>query len=259
MENVILEIRENEETLGKTDSTIIPPSWLNLRLTLDTEISDQSSNYSHFYKKSVMYLLEVVEPYVFQHRITCGLEFKNELGEFTYPHCHIAFQTLGDKGNIRRQLQRWYKKTFQEPLVGNKMYALSFCTNIDEERFFRYPLKQYDQLCPKIHKANPSFSLIELERMRAIANASWKIGREVANKKKANREPNDTLFARITHSLDKLKELDRQVVTLAILEFYIKENRAINNTTIVGYSRLYLLKKGLIDKSDYARSLASQI
>lgn len=257
MENVVLENRE--ESLGKTNSSVVPLLWLSLRITLDTELADQSSYENKFFKKSVLKVVEEMSRYCPTGRMTWGLEFLNKLGEYTYPHMHIAFQTTEKKDSVARQLKRWWLSQYAEKLSGNKMYALKIDTNIDEERYFRYPLKEYDNLDLKLHRATPAFSLTELERMRGVANAQWKIGMEVANTKKDKREQSDTLYERMEHSLDKLEEISKVIVMLAILDFYMNENRPINNNIMVGYGRLYLLKKGFLDKHQYAQDLASQI
>lgn len=257
MGDVVLEIRE--DSLGKANSSVVPTLWFKLRITLDTEIADQSSYENKFFKKSVLKVVEEMERYCPSGRMTWGLEFLNKLGEYTYPHMHIVFQSQEKKNTIVTQLKRWWLAQYDEKLCGNKMYSLKIETNIDEERFFRYPLKEYENLDLKLHQATPAFSLTELERMRGVANAQWKIGIEVANTKKDNREQSDTLYERLEHRLDKLEEITKSIVMLAILDFYINENRTINNTTMVGYGRLYLLKKGYIDRNQYAADLAAQI
>ena len=91
--------------------------------------------------------------------------------------------------------------------------------------------------------------------MRLGANAVYKTGCEVQQARDDKRDDKETLWDRLEEKLNK----NPQGETMAqIIEFYMEENRPINNTTIIGYYNLYRLKSKKISIEDYALILKNK-
>lgn len=247
--SILLPSSLNEMTL---DAAVVPLSY-KLRLSF----SNQSNSFDYIndtdkikrWKVITQNLVDKILPYAYNRKIIGGLEFKNKLGEYTYAHIHIHFQSKVLKDTIAKPLQRYLRDVYDLQPTGAKYWCLKPDVTLrTEERFWRYPLKQ--GFNPRFCRG---FDLDELTKMTEVAQSAYLDASQVSQSKRDKRDNQDTLFLRLMDYLDKEHapnlSTNRQVI-IAIIQFYIKEDRPVNKQVIIGYSYLYQLKKGMITPSE---------
>lgn len=182
-----------------------------------------------------------------------GCEVKGKNGDYVKPHFHIHFNSKVKKDTIVKNLKRYYNDEYGENLKGNGMYYLKLESYIDnEKKFYGYPLKQQEDL---INVSSKGYTNEQLEELRVGANAVYKTGCEVQQARDDKREDKETLWDRLEEFLKKNPDSEPMA---KIIEFYMGENRPINNTTIIGYYNLYRLKSNKITVEDYALILKNK-
>lgn len=192
--------------------------------------------------------------YEFIHsKAVMGVEVKGKSGDYVKPHFHIHFNSKIKKDTIVKNLKRFYEDNYGENLKGNGMYYLKIESYIDnEQKFYGYPLKQQEDISKVKYLG---YTQEQIEEMRVGANAVYKTGCEVQQSRNDRREEKETLWDRLEEFLNKTPDSEPMA---KIIEFYMTENRPINNTTIIGYYNLYRLKSGKITIEDYASILKNK-
>ena len=186
-------------------------------------------------------------------KATMGCEVKGKNGDYVKPHFHIHFNSKVKKDTIVKNLKRYYDDQYGETLKGNGMYYLKLESYIDnEKKFYGYPLKQQENLD---NVKSIGYTDEQLEELRVGANAVYKTGCEVQQARDDKREEKETLWDRLEEFLNKNSASEPMA---KIIEFYMEENRPINNTTIIGYYNLYRLKSNKITIEDYALILKNK-
>lgn len=227
--------------------------YIKLRITLDEDVYDETNaktNDHYGPRKLKSTLAMLTDNGYIQGKMTSGYEKMGKTGDYVKPHIHIHFKTTTKKDTIRKSITRYWEKQYEEKLSGNKMWSLQIEPYVVEDKFFCYPLKQQDENNPP---PSIGYEKDEILAMTRAAKMTAAIATEVAQKKGARREEADTLYDRLEAHLDK-----GQGTVGDILEFYMKENKPINDTTIVGYYNLYRLKRDRITCADYAEKLISK-
>lgn len=182
-----------------------------------------------------------------------GCEVKGKNGDYVKPHFHIHFNSKVKKDTIVKNIRRYYEDQYDEKLKGNSSYYLKLESYIDnEKKFYGYVLKQQENLD---NVESLGMSEKYLEEMRIGANAVYKTGCEVQRARDERREEKETLWDRLEEYLKKAEDSEPMA---KIIEFYMEENRPINNTTIIGYYNLWRLKSKKISIDDYALILKNK-
>jgi hypothetical protein len=182
-----------------------------------------------------------------------GYEIKGKTGDYVKPHLHLHFTSNQCKDTIVKSVKRYFVDKHDIKLIGNQMYYIKIVPFIDNlEKFMRYPLKQYTDDKELINSVSRGFNDEDLKKMRTQAYAVWLTGCEVQNAKQDRRDEKDTLWDRLEQKL--LKSETKNYMEL-IIQFYMEENRPINNTTISGYYNLWMLKSKAISTKTYAELL----
>ena len=199
-----------------------------------------------------------------EDKLIAGFETKNKHGEFTKPHFHIRFTSGHQKEAMRKALRELWKEIFDVYPSGNSVWKFTLVIRVENDRkFWQYPLKQYLDWQglhgpPKEDEEEYVVDYInvpenEVKEMMLTSNAEWKTTCEVNNAKASRKEEKDTLYDRLE------KKLDEGEGTLEeIIQFYMNENRPINDQTVVGYYNLYRLKRKRLTNSEYAAMLAAK-
>lgn len=187
---------------------------------------------------------ETLEKYAHLGKITGGIEYCNKLGEYTYAHFHLHFYSVAPRDTIAKQYRRNLEgnsESADQVTRGVKAFYLHAEPIRDDDKFFRYPLKQnlVTSLCS-------GYTAEQLQLMHEVANDSWKIGCEVSLSKADKRDSQDTLFDRARAVISKNKPKGRFMILKEFIIFYQAENKPINKTVILGYVLLYQLAEGLI-------------
>lgn len=182
-----------------------------------------------------------------------GYEVKGKTGDYVKPHLHIHFTSYQCKDTIIKSVKRYFKDNHDIKLIGNKMYYMKPVPFVDnQEKFMRYPIKQYTKKEELKNSVVRGFSEERLEEMRQAAHAVWLTGCEVQNARIDRKDDKDTLWDRLEA---KLAKSETKNYMEQIIQFYMDENRPINNTTITGYYNLWLLKSNEITVKTYADKL----
>lgn len=241
MDNIVLAQQDNSS--GEYEGYLSPPEELNTSRPIGYKLrftfSDQKAplfpqhqdkqfmgRAKSIHTKLINKLME--NNYVHNNRLTSGFETLNKLKETTYAHIHIHFYSKAVKESIRRTIKRFLQEYDQET-TGNK--AMSFVAEhiTDDEKFFRYPLKQ-----GLVIRNQRGFTQEALEKMYEVAKDSYAITCQVHQKKADNKDNTDTLFLRVFNKLDKDIDNKRSICS-KFLQLYISEDRPINKQTITGY------------------------
>lgn len=229
--------------------------YYKMRITLDDEVNqaeDIKKKHGGYVKIHDVIMRDVMTPFI-TTRMTTSLEYKGGSGEFVKPHIHVAYKSRHKKDTIDRAIKRWWEAQYDEKLSGNKCYMNTPVALPDsEDKFFRYNLKQQnpDDYPTKYYKG---FTAIEIKDMTIAAAACAKVVQEINIKKNSKTEEKDTLYDRLAKKLDK-----GQGTLEEIIQFYMDENRAINDQVISGYYSLYRLKTKKISVEEYALKIKSR-
>ena len=220
----------------------------------EDEEFDESAMYN--FEIETSFFINLFKNYYYD-KMTTGIEYKDKFGNRTWAHLHIHFSSKTKKDTIVKQLKRKFKEEFSEDLIGNKKYCLSIETYINEEKFYRYPLKQGLNLKFVDKHRNEElrqfgFTNDELNLMYEKANDCWMIGQEVANKKQEHKEDSDTLYDRLLTNYKKNPKTLEIEILAQIFEFYQIEKRSININTCKGYVYNIMLDAGLITSIELA-------
>ncbi len=197
-----------------------------------------------------LFLDHTVEKYAFGNKAIGGIEFLNKLGEYTYAHFHLHFYSVSPRDTIAKQYRRILEDRFDDQESrGIKAFYLHATPTRDDDKFWRYPLKQ-----GKDYKLTSGFPYEKIDHMFQVAHDSWKIGQEVALAKNDKRDSADTLFDRAREKIKKLNPQSKIEITKCFIEFYKEDSKPINRQIITGYVTLYQLHEGLITAMSLAES-----
>lgn len=242
---------------------IKPLAYVKIRLTLDDEIVTPETlkkmhSPARLSRRAEPYVTKMINDHAKQRGLyTAVVEILDKLGNYTRPHLHLHFVSTKKDDTIRTSLKREYFAQNDEILKGNNLYSMKFETFIDDDRFYRYPLKQLETLDTPLNLTPPRQGL---DVLRQVALAQWKLGCEINQSKKTKQEPSPDLYQRMCCKIEKPeKPTTKYSVALGMLEFYLNENRPINNQTIQGYIKTYCLQNGIISKEDFVKSLIKNI
>jgi hypothetical protein len=229
------------------------PVYYKLRITLDDEVYDEANarkndHYGPLTLKSLIEELDRMD--IIKDKMTSSYEKQSKSGEYVRPHIHVHFKSHKKKEAIGKAIKRYWNSRYDEKLSGNKKWALVIEPYVVEDKLFCYPLKFQD---PDKPPPTRGFTSEEIVAMTKAAKMTQAVAQEVAQKKGARKEESDTLYDRLEAVLDKGEGTIGEII-----EFYMKENKPINDTTIVGYYNLYRLKRQRITTAEYADKLKSR-
>ena len=255
-----------EEPLEKP---LLPLAYFKFRLTLSEDsVTEGNSGFwtpSRLHRLAKPYVDKIIKGYSANNLWTGAVEVLDKFGNFTRPHLHLHFASSHKKDTILTCIKRLYKAINDEVMKGVGVYALIIETHINEERFFKYPLKQLHEAGLRNNMTNPTnYPADVFETMRHTAHDQWKFGCEVNNTKSARHEAVLTRYERMCEYLVKsTPECPNQPTTLTevikgICHFYIKENAPLNMQTIKGYALQYCLKTGIMDLDVFVENIERQ-
>lgn len=250
IELVIEEIDEKEPTEFQKASYYEVNIYYQFRYTFNED--EDPINRPHIAR----YFIRQLMPYMVDGKYTAGIELCKKGMAPTKPHLHINFMSRTKKDSIRHNLmyhdEKQAKETGEKYFYKPRCYALCIEVNIDQNKFWRYPLKQQkgDTACfvkfggwPKdivVHWINTGYD-------------AWLVASEIENKKIEKKEVSDQLSDRLFQYLDNLEQKDDLSLKVGIQQFYIvEEQRPFNRTTALGYFYNYKIKRGLMTHTQLA-------
>ena len=181
-------------------------------------------------------------------QIVGGLETKNSRGEKTWAHVHFHFHTKMTTNTLHKNLKNFLKK-WEQQTTGVKAFSCKPEVIRDYDKYWRYPIKQSldASLCS-------GFTEEQLKFMFATANDSYKMVCEVNNAKADKSDNSDTLFQRAKSILQKQKLENKKEVMVALIKFYVSEDKPMNRNTVEGYVNLYMVQTQMITPEQLAEA-----
>jgi len=252
MDNIQISISEfvEDSPIPLTKSSVIRrelsmhtiPVYYKYRFTFQP---DDAIDYQKAQVRNIISVMKK-QGYILDNKYIASIEHYSVGMSSAKPHTHIHFMSRAKSDTIRKQLAREFK------MVG-RVQCCKAEVNVDEPKFWRYPLKQ-QQGPSKIYTLFEGFEKEEINRMCDIAYEMWKVSAEVSVAKREKVEENNTLKDRLFIYLDTLSVKTRYDVISAALMYYVeKENHPVNNQTIDGYVNLYMLQKKMISYDIYIK------
>jgi len=245
-ENISLEIVEASENLILPKDTL--PQYFKYRYTFpkDYSLEDQIK-----LARDIVALLK--KRYTSDPRLTAGIEHytKGMLG--AKPHLHVHFISKHPSNTIRKGLAQEFR------FIGRCQGCIPEVL-VDEDKFFRYPLKQQKGETKRLCLFN-QFTKEEILIMIDVAHAIWMQSAEVSIgklEKKIERSSEDRLF----QYLDRYFEIENpttltQVISTSVM-YFVEHEPCFNFTTIQGYTEKYLLSRKKISIKKYLEIKGTQ-
>lgn len=204
-------------------------------------------------KATARTIIRELHPWMKGGYFTAGIEhFKSGMIDCK-PHLHVHFVSRDKKDTIIKSLKRHLGKDY---FTGNRNYGCGIEVIVNEDKFWRYPLKQQKGDTQRWAWSG-SFTKEQIISFTDQAYVIWITGSEVQNKKNEKKENNDQLSDRLYEYLDTNVTANRSDRTLkiAIQKFYIvEEQKPFNKTTAYGYLLNYKIMRGLMTHDELANT-----
>lgn len=222
--------------------------YFDLRYTFDKGSDTDISKCDMWFLKDIK---KVLLPYIIDNTYIGGIENKNKLGEKTKKHIHFRFKSDTPVVTIRRQFVRRMIQDYNDHRKLNKnVYFLKAIPEIDENKFWRYPLKQIKDKKGLKDCSIFSMSEDEADRLRETAHSTWKLGQEVNHSKIANKEPT-TFIERAFHYVEASGADTYSSIWKKLVEFYVLQDKPLDANRVKGYSYNYMIQNNLITIDEY--------
>lgn len=202
--------------------------YYSLRLTpsfIDPSNSDPSDVEQLFHN--------IIDLYKVQEWVFC-FEKLNKYLEPCAPHYHFNFVCDAKKCAIAKYITRYPHFKIR----GKSAYSLSSDQPTSLIRWWRYCFKE-----------NPLYwSPLPIDVIKQTLLAKDERQQCAIFNKERRDSKKSTLFTRICTALDKKVNslTSTKRIWIAILEYYMEHNLSINRNNLMGYTHLYMLKKGLV-------------
>lgn len=238
IENIKTTISEISSGL---DDQVSIPVFYKYRYTFDkgSSIDEQIS-----LSKLIIKLIK--ERYACDNRLTAGIEHFTKGKLETKPHLHVHFISKKNSNTIRKGLALEFN------FIGRCQCCKAEAI-VNEDKFFRYPLKQQKNDTFRWGHA-AGFSQDEKLNMVEVAYGIWTVSAEVAIEKlekKIARNSED----RVCQVLDNLFALDPPKtyfdVMKCALNYYAEHEETFSYSTISGYVDKYLIRNSKISIQKY--------
>lgn len=183
-------------------------------------------------------------------KISGGLECRSKTGEVIKKHLHIHFQSDTVKDTIQSAFRNQLNQD-GDTRKKSSVYCLKAEVHIDENKFYRYPLKEI--LNGKKNKLQiiKGFSEDEYLDLNKVAFEQRKIVYEV-NQTKTSKKEDVGFVGRLHIELDKHQNLrSHKEIFCEIVRFYIKDDKPCNKKQISDHAYLYMLKRELITPEEF--------
>lgn len=196
-------------------------------------------------KSCVKLILGFLKKFILCDKFTLGIEYFKSGMEDAKHHVHIHFVSRTKKDTIVKSLKRASAKEDLDLFHSNRCYSLGVEVNVNEDKFFRYPLKQQKGDTYKFVLYGNFITKDRLVQLRDEAYAVWITACEIQNKKKEKKEDSDQLSDRLFCYLDKIDNLDTDLkIKVGIQTFYIEEEKKpFNKATALGYFYNYKITR----------------
>jgi len=178
-----------------------------------------------------------------------GIESKNKYGEEIKKHMHFHFISDEKLETIRRRFTR-------SAVEGKKdSYSLALEKDvIDDDRFFRYPLKQYSS--PFVYPFSsriPAPTGFDFSIQQLLANEEWEKGKQILSKNRVKSDSRLTTYEKIIDLIEENSILFFGISGIRhyILQYYLDNNIPPNRSKIIEMSDGIAIRQKIISFDDY--------
>lgn len=227
---------ETTPTVEPENESILSPVGYHFRFTFSNQSTDlrelEDKNFTHQTKLLHKALISKLSDlgYFYLGQCTSGYEFQNKRHEHCKAHLHISFMSTKIKKNMNKTIKRFMEENDQDYL-GNSCYSFKEQPQIrDMDRFWRYPLKQ--RLAYSVCRGFTDQRLLDWHN---IATGLWNDGCQYWQEKDDKRDKDDTLYLKVLSLLKRTNDNSKRAIAKTFYEYYHKEHKPINRTTIAGY------------------------
>ena len=216
------------------------PAYYKYRLTFSEEYSNLEDQ-----KRLAKCIVQSLKHYMLSVKYTAAIEHYTKCMAECKPHLHVHFMSNKSSDTIRKGLNKQFN------FKGRRPQACIAEILVDENKFWRYPLKQQTGSTFRWAKTE-GFTEDEIKNMVLVSNQCWKQAAEVAIKKVEKREA-QTTQDRLYDHLDTLQYIDFEELKVNALEWYVQACEVFNNNTLMNYLHFYILSRKHISYREYAR------
>lgn len=195
-------------------------------------------------------LVELIREYTATKMIGT-IETLDKHGQACKMHAHIHFDSNSNKKAIAVQLQRKIFDKLKYVKISGRVYYLKAQAE-RSNRHWTYPLKTKPfNEWTSTSLAYLGFEKREMEDLSLVGHEEWKIGCEVHETKQAKKE-DKSWVDRFTSYLDDFPELNtHKLIFVKLFEFYVLNDKPLNNKQLKDYSYLYMAKKKLMTPEEF--------
>ncbi len=203
-------------------------------------------------QKSMLYeIYEILKEYIQDDKFTSGIEYRNKRGEFKKNHFHFHFVSINKKDTIAKQFKRRIMEEYNDTRKKSHAYSLIPQGEVNYDKLWRYPIKERDFRETKFYSFCKGFDETELRELNLVAHQQRKVQYEV-NQTKQSKKEDVSFVERFCSYLDNsTTSKSHQGIFVALLEFYIQQDKPPNHKQLCDYSYLYMIKKKYISPEEY--------
>jgi len=178
-----------------------------------------------------------------------GIETKNKYGEEIKRHFHYHFVTDEKIEAIRRRFTRSAIKDQKD----NYSMALEKDV-VDENRFFRYPMKQYEsEYKPLANIKVPENFDLDLQRI--LANEEWEKGKQILSCQRVKHDSRQTTYEKILSIIEEncVRFCNLEEIQDYILRYYLDNKIPPNRLKIIDMADGIAISQSIISFGGYFR------
>lgn len=223
--------------------------YFKFRYTFTDDRQDGTDKFTSQDKGSLRALCDFIKDYS-QGKMTAGLECRNKTGEITKKHVHIHFISDKVRDTIAKRFVRIWMNENQDFRKKSQAYSLKAEADINEQKFWRYPFKEIKDGYKRGLHAFEGFTDEEYKEFNAVAHAQRLTQYEIVQTKVSKKE-DQTFVEKFCSYLDTKDVKEHKEIFVELFNFYISQNKPLNQKQLKDYSYLYMAKKGYLTPDEF--------
>lgn len=203
-------------------------------------------------QKQILYdIYHLLKEYIHKDKFTSGIEYRGKTGQFVNNHIHFHFESNSKRDTIAKQFVRRMMEDMNDFRKKSSAYYLKAQSEVDYDKHYMYPLKENDWKITKKYNFCKGIPLEELEILNIKAH-SLRLKSYEVNEHKQTKKEDVSFVEKFCAYLDKnTTSSTHQGIFVALLEFYIQQDKPPNHRQLCDYSYLYMIKKKYITPEEY--------
>lgn len=192
-----------------------------------------------------------------------GVESHNKYGEVIKRHMHYNFLHPTTDESVATKFVEAIRKRFQRAYPGRSKgyYSITIVPDVkDRDRFFRYPLKQYEKFSDIPNIINWKYPEdFEVELQWKLASEEYVRDREFLSCRREAKDKRQTTYEKIRHRIEEEKIEFKSIREIFnyILKYYREESIPVERHKIRSMVDTVALTAGLLTEDEYYRQVMS--